>query len=150
MREAVRRILACARAAVTLLIAATSFVALVATAQGAGDDPGRRTYLRYCASCHGAAAKGDGPMVKHLVQPPADLTTLAKRHGGVFPSLRVADSIDGRGAPRSGPHGPREMPVWGTVFRQGDPGSAPPRNPERRARQNMVDLLEYLARIQEH
>ncbi len=113
-------------------------------------DPGRQTYLTYCASCHGAAGKGDGPMVRHLVQAPTDLTLLAKRHGGVFPSLRVSDSIDGRSSPQTGPHGTREMPVWGSVFRAPPaPGEPALRDPERRARQRMVDLLEYLARIQE-
>lgn len=89
-------------------------------------------------------------MVKHLVQPPADLTQLAKRHGGVFPSLRVADSIDGRSAHTVGAHGAREMPVWGTEFRKPGPaGTAAGRDPDRQARQYMVDLLQYLSRIQE-
>lgn len=113
-------------------------------------DPGERTYQRYCASCHGVSGKGDGPLLRHLVQAPTDLTLLAKRHGGVFPSLRVSDSIDGRSSREIGPHGSREMPVWGAVFRApAAPGSVGPRDPEREARQRMVDLLDYLSRIQE-
>ncbi len=88
-------------------------------------------------------------MVAHLVQAPTDLTSLAKRHGGVFPSLRVLNNIDGRVAPRAGAHGPREMPVWGSVFRAPAPaGTARAGDPEHEARQQMADLLEYLARIQ--
>jgi mono/diheme cytochrome c family protein len=123
---------------------------VTAVAAQARRDPGRQTYLTYCASCHGESAKGDGPMASHLVQAPTDLTLLAKRHGGVFPSLRVSDSIDGRSSRHSGAHGSREMPVWGAVFRApAAPGAPAPRDPERQARQRMLDLLEYLARIQE-
>lgn len=136
-------------------------VLLVALLAGAGaawaqaDAPdqgerGLRTYQAFCSSCHGVAAKGDGPAAKQLVQPPADLTQLAKRHGGVFPSLRVADSIDGRSASKVNAHGPREMPVWGWVFRAAPPpGNPAPFDPDHLARQRRVDLLEYLARIQE-
>lgn len=113
-------------------------------------DAGRNTFLKLCASCHGKSGRGDGPMVEHLRQAPTDLTRLAKQHGGVFPSLRVSDSIDGRSATKLGPHGAREMPVWGTVLRTPAPrGQAKPGNPDHQARRQMVDLLEYLARIQE-
>ncbi len=113
-------------------------------------DAGRITFLKLCASCHGKSGRGDGPMVEHLRQAPTDLTRLAKQHGGVFPSLRVSDSIDGRSATKLGPHGAREMPVWGTVLRTPAPqGQAKPGNPDHQARRQMVDLLEYLARIQE-
>ncbi len=113
-------------------------------------DAGRTTFLKLCASCHGQSGRGDGPMVSSLRNAPADLTRLAKQHGGVFPSLRVSDSIDGRSAPKVGPHGAREMPVWGTVLRAPAPqGQAKPGDLDHAARQQMVDLLEYLARIQE-
>lgn len=113
-------------------------------------DAGRNTFLKLCASCHGKSGRGDGPMVQYLRQAPTDLTQLARRHGSVFPSLRVSDSIDGRSAPKVGPHGTREMPVWGTVLRTPAlAGQAKAGNPDRQARQQMVDLLEYLARIQE-
>ena len=113
-------------------------------------DAGRDTFLKLCASCHGKSGRGDGPMVQQLRQAPADLTRLAKQHGGVFPSLRVSNSIDGRSAPQVGAHSTREMPVWGTVLRTPEPtGQAKRGNPDRQARQQMVDLLGYLARIQE-
>jgi hypothetical protein len=129
---------------------ATLFVAAGIVMAQARRDAGERTYQQFCASCHGVAGKGDGPMVRHLVRSPTDLTLLAKHHGGVFPSLRVSDSIDGRSSRESGPHGSRDMPVWGTVFRTpAAPGTVGPRDPEREARQRMVDLLDHLWRIQE-
>jgi mono/diheme cytochrome c family protein len=113
-------------------------------------DAGRNTFLKLCASCHGKSGRGDGPMVQQLRRAPADLTQLAKEHGGVFPSLRVMNSIDGRSAPKVGPHGAREMPVWGTVLRSPEPKNQARRSdPDRQARQQMVDLLEYLASIQQ-
>jgi mono/diheme cytochrome c family protein len=71
-------------------------------------------YQRYCASCHGTAGKGDGPVAQSLRRPPADLTTLAKRAGGRFDEPTVLAIIDGRR--QVAEHGPREMPVWGEVF----------------------------------
>jgi mono/diheme cytochrome c family protein len=71
-------------------------------------------YQRYCASCHGAGGKGDGPIAGALRKPPADLTQLAKRAGGRFEEPTIMAIIDGRRLVAE--HGPREMPVWGAVF----------------------------------
>ncbi len=78
-------------------------------------------YTSYCASCHGKDMKGDGPAAPAMKEPPTDLTTLAKRHGGQFPTLHVAHIIAGEEV--SAAHGSKDMPVWGPVFRavsQGD------------------------------
>ena len=137
------------RAAALVALLGLTLVTGLASGQDKHTDAGQ-TYLKYCASCHVQSGRGDGPMVKHLVQVPTDLTQLAKRHGGVFPSLRVLDSIDGRGQPRAGAHGPREMPVWGTVLRTPSAAGAIRQSDlEHQARQQMVDLLEHLSRIQE-
>ena len=45
---------------------------------------------------------------------PANLTILAKKNGGVFPSRRVHEIIDGRQEVAA--HGPRTMPIWGMFF----------------------------------
>ena len=45
---------------------------------------GKETYTQYCASCHGADARGNGPAAIALKTPPPDLTTLSNRHGGKF------------------------------------------------------------------
>jgi mono/diheme cytochrome c family protein len=75
---------------------------------------GSDLYLRYCASCHGADGKGNGPVAASLKTAPADLTGLAKRSGGRFDETAVMSAIDGRR--RVSEHGSREMPVWGAVF----------------------------------
>ena len=107
-------------------------------------DFGHREYVASCASCHGASGKGDGVMFKYLVKPPSDLTTLVKRNGGVFPSQRVWETIDGRASTDIGPHGSREMPVWGQIYRSED---TQPRDLHARIR--ITSLIDYLARIQE-
>ena len=78
---------------------------------------GKELYQAYCASCHGAEAKGNGPVASALKRPPPDLTTLTKCHGGKFPGadlekVILGDKISGAA------HGSSDMPVWGPVFRQ--------------------------------
>jgi mono/diheme cytochrome c family protein len=75
---------------------------------------GKDMFMNYCAVCHGKDAKGGGPAAAALKKPPADLTTLAARHGGKFPELHVAETIRGDGSNPA--HGSKEMPVWGDVF----------------------------------
>jgi len=77
---------------------------------------GKDLFVRYCASCHGEEGKGDGPAAAALKHPPADLTRLSLMHSGHFPRTEVIRFIDGeRPVPA---HGPRQMPVWGEVFRR--------------------------------
>ena len=45
---------------------------------------------------------------------PANLTTLARRHGGKYPSLAVKTVIRGDSSVLA--HGSKEMPVWGSLF----------------------------------
>jgi mono/diheme cytochrome c family protein len=51
---------------------------------------GKEMYNAYCASCHGADGKGDGPAAPALKAPPTNLTTLAAKNGGAFPAAHVA------------------------------------------------------------
>lgn len=74
----------------------------------------REAYVRYCASCHGENGGGDGPLAVELRTRPTDLTRLAARPGG-FDDVEIMKAIDGRRHVAA--HGPREMPVWGAVFR---------------------------------
>lgn len=88
---------------------------------------GSDLYLRYCASCHGTDAKGNGPLAASLKTAPSDLTTLAQRSGGRFDEGAVMATIDGRREVAA--HGSRDMPVWGAVFedetrREGKPYQA--------------------------
>lgn len=101
---------------------------------------GRDSFERYCASCHGAAGKGDGPIASALRARPADLTALARRNGGAFPRERVLGFVEGTG--RALPaHGPTEMPVWGPIFRAFDPSDA-------RVRQRIGNLVTYVESLQ--
>ncbi len=111
---------------------------------------GRADYKDNCASCHGASGKGDGPVHSFLVKPPSDLTTIARRHGGKFPEELMWEVIDGRWSGESGPHGSREMPVWGNEFKaraMTKPGDSAT-TAEWSARNRIVSLLKYLETIQ--
>jgi mono/diheme cytochrome c family protein len=99
-----------------LALAALLSVGPVAGAQPFGvfdlnDLSGPELYARFCASCHGDEARGDGPVASSLTVPVPDLTRIAERNGGTFPVERVQQFIDGRIDIMA--HGPRTMPVWG-------------------------------------
>ena len=44
-----------------------------------------------------------------------NLTTISQRNDGKFPTVKIYQLIDGEGA--MGPHGSKEMPVWGDRYR---------------------------------
>ena len=75
---------------------------------------GSEMYQSYCASCHGRGAKGDGPAAPALKTSPPDLTTLAARNDGKYPTARVTSILQGKESLVA--HGDQEMPVWGPVF----------------------------------
>jgi len=86
--------------------------AIVPTSPASGSE----MFKQYCASCHGADAKGHGPAVPALKVPPPDLTMLAKNNKGKYPAFRVQAAIQGDTAVVA--HGDKDMPVWGTIFRE--------------------------------
>ncbi len=128
-----------------------SILAVTASAWGQTSAAlGRADFKDNCASCHGATGKGDGPVQSFLVKPPSDLTTIARRNGGKFPTELMWEVIDGRWSGDTGPHGSREMPVWGQEFKSramGQPGDSPT-TAEWSARNRIVSLLKYLETIQ--
>jgi len=75
---------------------------------------GAEMYKTYCAVCHGTDGKGNGPAAEALKTPPSDLTTLASRNEGKYPSLKIAAII--RGEAVLAAHGSKEMPIWGNLF----------------------------------
>jgi mono/diheme cytochrome c family protein len=77
---------------------------------------GADVYREYCAVCHGATGRGDGPAARALKTPPADLTTITKRHGE-FPRKTLEETILAQNEPVVS-HGSREMPIWGPIFRR--------------------------------
>ena len=80
-------------------------------------DPGSgaQMYKDYCAACHGKEGKGDGPAAAFLKVPPPDLSTMAKRNDGKYPSARIASML--RFGTNNRAHGMADMPVWGPLFR---------------------------------
>jgi len=112
-------------------------------------DAGKQEYDWHCANCHGENGTGNGELRRWLTKAPSDLTTIAKRNGGTFPNQLVWEVIDGRSSVNIGPHGSREMPVWGLRYRAealANPTTAAA--PEWYVRNRVVALLDYLSRIQ--
>jgi mono/diheme cytochrome c family protein len=102
---------------------------------------GAYAYRAHCASCHGAAGKGDGPLADGLRYHPADLTRIAQRHGGSFPAEKMVRIVDGRD-PLKG-HGGPDMPVWGDAFKNADTNYD-----DRVVREKIRSIVEYLRTIQ--
>lgn len=102
---------------------------------------GGEVFKTYCASCHGTTARGDGPLASSMSRRPANLTEIAKRNGGQYPSDLVFRTIDGRQPVRG--HGGADMPVWGDVFvRSREAGDA------ERVKNVIQSLVDYLESIQ--
>ena len=99
---------------------------------------GAELFRAFCSVCHGTGGKGDGPAAKALKTPPADLTTITKRHGQ-FPTKTIESTILGDIEPVDPAHGTREMPMWGPIFR-----SAADRDVATLATANLLKYLESL------
>jgi mono/diheme cytochrome c family protein len=102
---------------------------------------GQEMFMTYCAVCHGKDAKGDGPAANALKKTPADLTRLAKKNGGKYPSDRVSSTI--RGDVDVPAHGTREMPIWGNLFYQMSQGH------QAEVRLRIANLKRYIESLQE-
>ena len=102
---------------------------------------GRAIFQQYCSSCHGALAKGDGPMAAVLKKMPPDLTQLSRRHLGKFPEEYVRAVLEFGPGPSA--HGSADMPSWGPIFRYYD------KQNERVVQQRIRNLTNYLASLQE-
>lgn len=102
---------------------------------------GGELFRTYCAACHGTSARGDGPLASSMTRKPADLTEIAKRNGGVFPSELVFRTIDGKNPVRG--HGGPDMPVWGDAFARSRDGG------DKETVKNIItSLVAYLESIQ--
>ena len=107
------------------------------------DYSGEEIFGRFCASCHGEMARGDGPVARSLGVMVPDLTKISQRYGG-FPTQLVRDTIDGRGA-RIDAHGTRAMPVWGYEFWVEEGGDVAA---QAEMRKTIAKLVDYLREIQ--
>jgi mono/diheme cytochrome c family protein len=122
--------------AALMLGAATSPLGILA-GQDDASKAGGKLYTKYCASCHGVDAKGGGPAAPALKTPPSDLTIIQKP-GEPFPTFKIMTVIEGEKV--IAPHGSREMPVWGTIFRRTEDAA--------RGRSNVYTLTKYIESIQ--
>ena len=75
---------------------------------------GKQMFTSYCAPCHGADGRGNGPAAGALKTPPTDLTGLAKAHHGKYPDNHIVSVLRFGTDVRA--HGSAEMPVWGQIF----------------------------------
>ncbi len=135
---------------VFLAVAACVCISGAASAQDAMTI-GQFEYANSCVQCHGAAGKGDGPLVSFMTGSMPDITQLQKNNGGLFPVTRVFGVIDGSAT--AGPHGTSEMPAWGQRYRKDAPEwlgyAGAPGEAEALARLRVLALVEYVASLQE-
>jgi len=101
---------------------------------------GEQMFNSYCAVCHGKDGKGDGPAATAMKVPPTDLTVLAQKNGGKFPSAHVAAVINGQAALPS--HGSEDMPIWGQLFSSISQGH------ESQVQQRTANLVKYIETLQ--
>lgn len=117
-----------------------------ASAQTPDAESGRTLFMTYCVQCHGSDAKGTGPMASALSMAPPDLTGLASRNGGLFPTAAVATQIDGRMPLLA--HG-GEMPLFGPVFESDQNVALPlPSGQPMMMGLPLADLIVYLQSVQ--
>ena len=104
---------------------------------------GMHQFRLSCSGCHGADARGNGPIAPILTVPVPDLTLIAARHGGQFPGDQIYRIIDGQADLSA--HGSRHMPVWGYEFFGDDPDDEVA---HRKATEKIERVVSYLRSIQ--
>jgi hypothetical protein len=123
---------------------------LVGALQADPTDIGEREYTEHCAVCHGTGGEGNGPMAGIINEKVADLTRLSRDNDGVFPFSTVYDTIDGTREAKG--HGTRDMPVWGSVYKQDAPQwlgyDYTNRDAESFVRGRILALIGYLQTLQ--
>jgi len=101
---------------------------------------GKEMFTQYCASCHGADGKGNGPAASAMKTSPTDLTQLAKTHDGKYPASMVAATLKFGSGP--GAHGSADMPVWGPLFQSLD------KYHDAVVQQRISNLVNYIQTLQ--
>jgi cytochrome c oxidase cbb3-type subunit 3 len=85
-----------------LLIVATGLPVTAADLAAAKKD-----FVRFCAKCHGAQGKGDGPQADALTTKPRDFTDCARMKGIPDDTLFTVIKEGGEAA-----HMSKDMPAW--------------------------------------
>ena len=147
-----------AGAVVAVSIAALLQIGTARAESQAAVQLGQKLYTQYCASCHGADGKGNGPASAKLDPKATDLTQLAKRNGGKFPFYETMLSIEGRSPTNqdqdtdlpgnAAAHGKSSMPVWGEVFSREELSQGTPMDLQMQATGKIMLITEYLQSIQ--
>ncbi|MDO9640073.1 MAG: cytochrome C [Pseudotabrizicola sp.] len=97
------------------IISLFAALALGACVFATAPDPvptGAQDFTDFCAGCHGLSGKGTGELAGTLARRPADLTLLARRSGGTFPTTAVMAKIWGY----TGGKGSDVMPNFGPLL----------------------------------
>ncbi len=138
-------------AVILIIIAAFAVVAQTTPAQttpsvkhvpiaNTPSNSGKEMFNSYCAVCHGTNGKGEGPAASAMKTPPSDLTVLAQKNGGKYPSAHIAAVI--RGQATTPAHGSQDMPVWGPLFSSISQGH------EAQVQQRVANLVQYIDTLQ--
>ena len=104
---------------------------------------GPQMFSTYCAVCHGADGKGNGPAASALKSPATDLTMLSQKNGGTFPTDHVSSVL--KFGVTNPAHGSADMPIWGDLMQTLTPAS---QNAGPVVHQRISNLIDYLKTIQ--
>jgi mono/diheme cytochrome c family protein len=132
-----------ARTRFPIVVSLAAAAALAGALPAFAEETGKALFTRYCGACHGPDGKGDGVLSGALKDKPADLTQIAKKNGGTFPTQKVMRFIDGTTDVRA--HGNPDMPVWGEVFKE-QLADSPAQQAE--IRKTILDITNYIGTIQ--
>ncbi|MFI5096034.1 MAG: c-type cytochrome [Candidatus Acidiferrales bacterium] len=100
---------------------------------------GQEEYTAFCAGCHGQKGRGKGRSSRYCTVPPADLTHLAQKNHGSYPTEKVCEVLRrGTGQP---PKGQGYMPIWEPLLKSMN--ADPPGVTEVRI-QNLVKYVKTL------
>jgi mono/diheme cytochrome c family protein len=94
-------------------VATAAALGLTATGASAQSAAGLEEYVQACASCHGIAGHGNGPLAEYMTVDRAGSDPHGMENDGEFPMNQVIQIIDGRTGVRG--HG-SAMPVWGSRY----------------------------------
>ncbi len=139
MPKHMRILIAVACAAIALPLALSAQEPVSAGCKPLKDASGPALFADNCTFCHGGDGKGGGPLAKALRLAPPDLTTLAARMEGRFPSEHVLYMLRNGGGQKS--DGDKAMPVWAEIFAH-ECGDA-------YAKQAVLELERHLRTIQQ-